>query len=591
MHSNALVFIQDLAVIMLIAGFISVLCHRFRQPVVLGYIIAGIIIGPHTPPFSFIQDNNTIQTLAELGVIFLMFSLGLEFNLHKLSKVGKSAAIATFLEIILMTTLGYWLGRFFGWNYADSIFLGAMLAISSTTIILKALEELGMKKKKFAHLIFGILILEDIFAIAILALLSTISITGSMHAEDFIITLGKLVTFLVVSLFLGILIIPRLLAYIAKFKSREMLLISVLGMCFGFCLLVINLGYSVALGAFIIGAIMAESRQLETIESLIMPLRDMFSAIFFVSVGLLFDPKVLVTHCSAIIGITVVVILGKVISSSIGILLTGKSGKTAMRVGLGLAQIGEFSFIIATLGITLGVTSSFLYPIAVAVSAITTLFTPYLIKHSDLITSGISYCIPSVISKQFEKYKHWLNTKSAYVNKHLHRYKLFNLMQIIINLCIVMGVFLSCAYLVGTPWGDFLLSISNHYIQKSILWAIALIISLPFLIAAYRKIQFMCLLLTELNIKNDKADLKLKWHKIIAELIPLFSLISMMLFVSALSISILPPLELLIVIFIVAIILIALLYNWFIKLHSRLKDLFLETFEKNSEKNDDDKLQ
>lgn len=586
MHSNALVFIQDLAVIMLIAGFISVLCHRLRQPVVLGYIIAGMIIGPHTPPFSFIQDNNTIQTLAELGVIFLMFSLGLEFNLHKLSKVGKSAAIATFLEIIMMTALGYWVGQFFGWNYADSIFLGAMLAISSTTIILKALEDLGMKKKKFAYLIFGILILEDIFAIAILALLSTISITGSMHAEDFIITLGKLITFLVVSLFLGILIIPRLLAYIATFKSREMLLISVLGMCFGFCLLVINLGYSVALGAFIIGAIMAESRQLETIETLIMPLRDMFSAIFFVSVGLLFDPNVLVTHFSAIMGITTVVILGKVISSTLGILLTGKSGKTAMRVGLGLAQIGEFSFIIATLGITLNVTSSFLYPIAVAVSAITTLLTPYLIKYSDSITNGISFVVPSCVSKQFETYKHWLNNKRADADQHVDRYKLFNLMQIIINLCIVMGIFLFCAYLEKTPWGDFLLSMSNHYIQKSLLWAFALIVSLPFLIAAYRKIQFMCLLLTELNIKEDKAGLKLKWHKIIAELIPLFTLMSMMLFVSALSISILPPFELLIVICIVAIIIMALLYNWFIKLHSRLKDLFLETFEKK----DNDKL-
>ncbi|WP_075065065.1 cation:proton antiporter [Candidatus Berkiella aquae] len=564
---------------MLIAGLMTILCHRFRQPVVLGYIVVGMIVGPHTPPFSFIQDNNTIQTLAELGVIFLMFSLGLEFNLRKLSKVGKAASFATFLEIILMTALGYWLGRFFQWNHADSIFLGAMLAISSTTIILKALEELGMKKKKFAQLIFGILILEDIFAIAILALLSTISITGSMHAEDFIITLGKLGTFLVVSLFLGILIIPRLLTYIAKFNNREMLLISVLGICFGFCLLVIKLGYSVALGAFIIGAIMAESRQLQVIETLIMPLRDMFSAIFFVSVGLMFDPNVFITHFYPIIGITVAVILGKVISSSLGILITGKSGKTAMRVGLGLAQIGEFSFIIATLGITLNVTSSFLYPIAVSVSAITTLLTPYLIKHSDSISNGISFVVPKFMSTAFDKYKNWLNAHHAKTNTNLDRYKFFNLIQIIINLFIVMGIFLIFAYLLGTPWGDFLLSISNHYIQKAILWALALIVSLPFLIAAYRKIKFLCLLLTELNIKDDKTGLKLKWHKIIAELIPIFSLISIMLFVSALSISILPPLELLIMISIVVTIIIALLYNWFIKLHSRLKDIFLETFQ------------
>lgn len=581
MHSNALIFVQDLAVIMLIAGLISVLCHRFRQPVVLGYIVAGIIVGPHTPPFSFIKEINTIQTLAELGVIFLMFSLGMEFNLRKLSKVGKPASIATLLEIIAMTGLGYWVGRFFNWSETDSIFLGAMLAISSTTIILKALEELDMKREKFAQLIFGILILEDVFAIAILALLSTISITGSMHAEDFIITLGKLSTFLVVSLFLGILIVPRVLSYIAKFNSREMLLISVLGMCFGFCLLVIKLGYSVALGAFIIGAIIAESRQLAAIEALIMPLRDMFSAIFFVSVGLMFDPNVLLTHTWPIIGITVIVILGKVVSSGLGVLLTGNSGKTSMRVGLGLAQIGEFSFIIATLGITLGVTSAFLYPVAVTVSAITTLLTPYLIKHSDSITHVVAFFIPAPISKAFENYKEWLSSRDTVQNQQLRRYKLYHSIQVIINLFIIMGIFFTMAYIAGTPWGDFVLSLTNHHIQKAFFWALALIISLPFIIAAYRKIQFLCLLLTELNIKDDKADLNLKWHKIVAELIPLFSLMSMMLFVSALSISILPPIELLLFILIVCLVLMALLYNWFIKLHSRLKDIFLETFEKN----------
>ncbi len=580
MHSNALVFVQDLAVIMMVAGLISVLCHRFKQPVVLGYILAGMIIGPYTPPFSFIQDINTIQTLAELGVIFLLFSLGLEFNLSKLSKVGKSASVATLMEIVVMTGMGYWVGRLFGWSQTDSIFLGAMLAISSTTIILKALEELGLKHKKFAQLIFGILILEDIFAIAILAFLSTISITGSMHAEDFIITLGKLSTFLVVSLFLGIMIVPRVLSYIAKFNSREILLISVLGICFGFCLLVIRLGYSVALGAFIIGAIMAESRQLQTIETLIMPLRDMFSAIFFVSVGLMFDPSVLMTHTWPIVGITIVVVVGKVISSGLGILLTGENGKTSMRVGLGLAQIGEFSFIIATLGVTLGVTSGFLYPIAVTISAITTLLTPFLIKYSDTIAKGVSFFIPTAVSNQFQRYSYWLHAKHPNHNVSINRYKLYNIIQVIINLFIVMGIFFTCAYLASTAWGDWILSFTNHHIQKAIFWALAFIVSLPFLIAAYRKIQFICLLLTELNIKDDKSNLKLKWHKIVAELIPLFSLISIMLFISALSISILPPIELLIFISFVALILIALLYTWFIKLHSRLKDIFLETFQK-----------
>jgi CPA2 family monovalent cation:H+ antiporter-2 len=386
LQNHALIFIQDLAVIMLVAGFTSVLCHRLKQPIVLGYILAGIIIGRHTPPFSFIIDETTIKTLAELGVIFLMFSLGLEFNLHKLKKVGAVAFVAAVLEIVLMMAIGYVVGRLFGWAKIDSLFLGAILSISSTTIIMKALTELGMKKQAFAQLIFGILIIEDIFAILILALLSSIAITGSLQIHEIIFTTTKLGIFLTISLIIGIFLIPKLISYITKFKNNEMLLISVLGLCFGFSLLVVKLDYSVALGAFIIGAIIAEAPNLNKIEHLINPIRDMFSAIFFVSVGLLLDINILNNYLFPIIIITIVVVLGKVISCSVGIYITGRDSKTAMRVGMGLAQIGEFSFIIAALGIKLKVTGEFLYSITVGISIITTLLTPYLIKYSDSLT-------------------------------------------------------------------------------------------------------------------------------------------------------------------------------------------------------------
>jgi CPA2 family monovalent cation:H+ antiporter-2 len=408
MNSHALIFIQDLAIIMLIAGFVTLVCHQLKQPIVLGYIIAGVIIGSHTPPFSFISDEAIISTLAELGVIFLLFSLGLEFNFRKLSKVGKTAVITATLEIALMVWLGYAIGRQFGWSEINSLFLGAILSISSTTIIVKALGELGIKREHFAQIIFGILIIEDIFAILILALLSSIAISGTLGFKDVIITSAKLSSFLILSLIIGLLFVPKLLSYIAKFKNDEVLLISVLGLCFGFCLLVVKLNYSVALGAFIIGAIVGESAQIMKIEILINPLRDMFSAIFFVSVGLLFDPTVLTEYFIPVLIITSAVIAGKIISTTLGALLCGHDGKTSMRVGMGLAQIGEFSFIIASLGITLKVTGEFLYSIAVCVSIITTLATPFLIKYSDSFSRFVGYLIPGAVASGFNKYMKWL---------------------------------------------------------------------------------------------------------------------------------------------------------------------------------------
>ena len=259
---HTITFLQDLAVVMTVAGLVTVVFHRLKQPVVLGYILAGVIIGPHTPPFPLIEDEQTIHTLAELGVVFLMFSLGLEFNLRKLKRVGAAAFIAAFLEILLMVWVGYETGRLFGWGTMDSIFLGAILSISSTTIIVKALNELGKAKERFADLIFGILIVEDILAIVMIALLSGIAMTGSLRAGEVLLTFGRLGIFLVTALVVGVLAVPRLLGYLAKFKSHEMLLVAVLGLCFGSSLLAVKLGYSVALGAFIMGAVIAEAREI-----------------------------------------------------------------------------------------------------------------------------------------------------------------------------------------------------------------------------------------------------------------------------------------------------------------------------------------
>ena len=381
----------------------------------------------------------------------------------------------------------------------DSMFLGAILSISSTTIIVKALSELELKNERFAQLVFGILIVEDILAIAMIALLSALATTGRVDTPEVFATLGKLSLFLVVALVLGILIVPRLLAYVARFDSAEMLLITVLGLCFGFCLLVVKLDYSIALGAFLIGAIMAEARELKRIEQLTEPVRDMFSAIFFVSIGLLIDPAVLVRYAGPIAVITVCVVVGKVVACAAGSFLAGNDGRTSLRVGMGLAQIGEFSFIIASLGLTLKVTSDFLYPIAVAVSAITTLLTPYLIRLSDPLTARGANLLPERLLRWIERYPAWLaRLQSPGQAAELRRIVLKILLQVLINFALVAAVFIAGAYLVGEAGGLIMASATDPRLPDALAWSCALLISLPFLIAAYRKLKALAMLMAEL---------------------------------------------------------------------------------------------
>ncbi|MGP5477471.1 cation:proton antiporter [Pseudomonas helleri] len=582
---HAISFIQDLAVIMLVAGVVTILFHRFKQPVVLGYIVAGFIIGPHTPPFGLIHDEETIKTLAELGVIFLMFCLGLEFSLRKLFKVGATAFIAAFMEITLMIWIGYEIGRWFDWNTMDSLFLGAILAISSTTIIVKALNDLKMKNERFAQLIFGVLIVEDILGIGIIALLSSIAVSGSVSPEEVFSTVGKLSLFMIVALVIGILLVPRVLAYVARFESNEMLLITVLGLCFGFCLLVVRLEYSMVLGAFLIGAIMAESRQLLKIERLIEPVRDLFSAIFFVAIGLMLDPAILMEYALPIVVITVAVVLGKMLSCGLGAFIAGNDGRTSLRVGMGLSQIGEFSFIIAALGMTLQVTSSFLYPVAVAVSVLTTLMTPYLIRAADPLSLKLSHVVPGRVSRVFGLYGEWLRSiqpqgEGALLAAMIRKI----LLQVGVNLALVIAIFFAggffapriARYLQG--W------ILEPSWQKGMIWGLALLLSLPFLIAAYRKLKALSMLLAEMGVKPVMAGRHTqRVRRVIAEVIPILSLLVIFLLLSALSASILPTNELLIVIAVVAAGVAAVLWRWFVRIHTRMQVALLETLDNHKE--------
>ncbi|MCK6189713.1 cation:proton antiporter [Pseudomonas sp. EYE_354] len=578
---HAISFIQDLAVIMLVAGVVTVLFHRLKQPVVLGYIVAGFIIGPHTPPFGLIHDEDTIKTLAELGVIFLMFCLGLEFSLRKLFKVGATAFIAAFLEIILMIWIGYEIGRWFDWNTMDSLFLGAILAISSTTIIVKALNDLKMKDQRFAQLIFGVLIVEDILGIGIIALLSSIAVSGTVSSGEVFSTVGKLSLFMIVALVIGILLVPRLLAYVAKFESNEMLLITVLGLCFGFCLLVVKLEYSMVLGAFLIGAIMAESRQLIKIERLIEPVRDMFSAIFFVAIGLMIDPQILLQYAWPIAVITVAVVLGKMLSCGLGAFIAGNDGRTSLRVGMGLSQIGEFSFIIAALGMTLQVTSDFLYPVAVAVSAITTLLTPYLIRGADPLSLKLAAVMPQRMSRVFGMYGEWLRSiqpqgEGAMLASMIRKI----ILQVGVNLALVIAIFFAGSFFAARIGGYLEGWISDPSWQKALIWGGALLLSLPFLIAAYRKLKALSMLLAEMSVKPEMAGRHTqRVRRVIAELIPILSLLVIFLLLAALSASILPTNKLLVLIAVVAAAVAAVLWRWFIRVHTRMQVALLETLD------------
>jgi monovalent cation:H+ antiporter-2, CPA2 family len=491
-------FLQDLAVVMIVAGLVTVVFHRLKQPVVLGYIVAGVIIGPHTPPFPLIKDEPSIRTLADLGVVFLMFSLGLEFSLRKLKRVGLTAFVAAMLEILLMLWVGYEIGRWFGWRTMDCIFLGAMLSISSTTIIVKALADLGRNKESFAELIFGILIVEDILAIVMIALLSGIAMTGSLEAGQVLSTVGRLAIFLVVALVVGLLAVPRLLGYVARFRSNEMLLVTVLGLCFGVSLLAVKLHYSVALGAFVIGAVMAEARELGRIELLTEPIRDMFSAVFFVAIGLLIDPRLLVEYAVPIGVITAAVVVGKVLTCAFGSFVAGHDTRTSLRVGMGLAQIGEFSFIIASLGLTLGVTSNFLYPLAVSVSAITTLLTPYLLRGADGLVAWFDRKAPRRFVNCLGLYTqwvgHWRETRHrSPAGKLIRRWA----WQMALNIALMAAIFIAAAFLARQQPAWFPKARVGAEIVNAGLWLAAMIVSLPLIIATYRKFQALGMLVGE----------------------------------------------------------------------------------------------
>ncbi|MCB0695837.1 MAG: cation:proton antiporter [Chitinophagaceae bacterium] len=396
--------IQDLGLVLVVAGLTTLLFKWLKQPVVLGYILAGLIVGPQLTLFPTVSEIENIRIWADIGVIFLLFTLGLEFSFKKLINIGGPASVTGLIEISAMLGVGFILGRIMGWPLMDSIFLGGILSIASTTIIIRAFDELGIKGKKFADLVFGVLIIEDLVAVVLMVLLSTISVSREFAGIDMLLSILKLVFFLVLWFIAGIFFIPSFLSRVQKHLNDETLLVLAIGLCLFMVIFASKAGFSPALGAFIMGSILAETIQAERIEHIITPVKNLFGAVFFVSVGMLIDPRILVEYAGPILLITLVFIFFKVLHVTLGAVISGQPLRTAILAGMSMGQIGEFSFIIATLGVTLNVTSSYLYPIAVAVSALTTFLTPYMIKSAPALYDRVEHILPEKWKKTLVRY-------------------------------------------------------------------------------------------------------------------------------------------------------------------------------------------
>ncbi len=485
--------ISDLAIILASAGVVTLIFKRLKQPLVLGYIVAGILAGPHITLTPTVIDNGNIQTWADIGVVFLLFALGLEFSFKKLMKVGGPAIIAALTIIVGMVVLGMIVGVSMGWKRMDCIFLGGMLAMSSTSIIYKAFDDLGLRTQRFTGLVFGILVIEDLVAIVLMVMLSTMAVSQNFEGAEMVYSITKLAFFLLLWFLIGIYIIPTFFRRTRLLMGDETMLIVSLGLCLLMVVFATYVGFSSALGAFVMGSILAETIEAEKIERLIKPVKDLFAAIFFVSVGMMVDPAMIVEYIWPIVIITLTVIIGQATFGTLGVILAGQPLKTALQSGFCLTQIGEFAFIIASLGTTMQVTSHFLYPIVIAVSVITTFLTPYMIRLAEPAYPYVEKHLP-------RKWKHFIDhyTSGTRVVNHESNWKklLTSLIRIMViySVIIIAILILSFQFLVPLIrmhlpgfWGSLLcggiilLLISpflralvakkNHSVEFQTLWA------------------------------------------------------------------------------------------------------------------------
>lgn len=467
--------IADLGLILSAAAITTILFKKLKQPLVLGYIIAGFVVGPNFRILPTVTETENIRTWADIGVIFLLFGLGLEFSFKKLIKVGGTATITAIIEVTATLVSGYTIGLLLGWSPMNCLFLGGILGIASTTIIIRAFDELGMKSQKFADVVLGVLVIEDLVAIVLLVLLSTVAVSRQFEGAEILTAILKLGFFLVIWFVCGIFFIPTFLKWVEHLMNEETMLIVSLALCLTMVILAEKAGFSEALGAFIMGSILAETMQGKRIEHLLKPVKDLFGAIFFVSVGMLLDPKMLLMHIIPVVLGVLVLLIAKPLFVTIGALIAGESLKTAIQAGMSLSQIGEFSFIIATLGVTLHVTDNFLYPVAVAISVITTFTTPYMIRLSEPVNRLLGSRLPSSWSKRLRGYSASVQTLTNISDwrKVLRAY----LMNTALFSIIILGIILLSLHYIHplyskNSWGPFITIFVTLVFISPFLWAL-----------------------------------------------------------------------------------------------------------------------
>lgn len=475
----------DLAIILVTAGVITVVFKWLKQPLVLGYIVAGFFIGPYFPWFPAVKDATDVHVWSDIGIVFLMFALGLEFSIKKLKKVGATGAITALTELAIMFLIGSSVGRLLGWQSMDCLFLGCMLSISSTSIIIKSFEDLRLKQQKFTSSVTAVLIVEDLIAVLLLVILSTVSVSKNFNGGELVMSFVKLIFFLIVWFTFGIFLIPTFLRWMRRYMTEETLCIVAVGLCFGMVVLASYAGFSTALGAFVMGAILAETIEADVIHRIITPIKNLFCAVFFVSVGMLVDPQILVKYLVPILIIAATVIIFKSSAATLGFVLSGKNLKTSVQSGFCFCQIGEFSFIIAGLGLSFGVINPDLYPIIVSVSIITTFVTPYMIKGANPVFAKIEPRLPQKLKDALERYANSAKQTNQTVSVRLFLKKQFSsiLLYGAINAAIcllsftLLKPFLNKIIVdaAGAPafWGNLVGMLVTLAIMLPFIWAIA----------------------------------------------------------------------------------------------------------------------
>ena len=477
--------IADLALILICAGAMTLFFKKLKQPVVLGYIVAGFIASPNMPYMPSVTDLHGVHLWSEIGVIFLLFALGLEFSFRKILRMGAAPVIAACAVITAMMLVGMFTGHLFGWSQMDCIYLGGMLAMSSTTIIFKAFDDMGLRQKRFASLVLSVLIIEDILAIVMMVMLSTLAVSKEFEGMQMLVSILKLVFFLVLWFVVGIYLIPLFLKKTKNLMSNETLLITTLALCFGMVVIASMVGFSAAFGAFIMGSIMAETIEAEKIEHLICPVKDLFGAIFFVSVGMMVDVALITEYIVPILCIIVAIMLGHTLLSTLGFLLAGQPLKTAMQCSFSLTQIGEFAFILATLGTSLHVTSDFLYPIVVAVSVFTTFTTPYMIRLASPAFGVVERIMPQRWRSKLQNYAEASSDDLPESNEQRNIWKahLKNVAVIVgINSVLSMAIIALMLYfgkpfiagLMPAPWSDIVTALITLAVVAPFLWMLML---------------------------------------------------------------------------------------------------------------------